>query len=131
MHDRQVNLVSSAGVSTGRLVGEYSGTDYTVRVRHGSTISEHKAWNLFEALVKVRNDLELEGFKPAVEGACRDVYPSRMGLDMGGGRRAYRWPLADQPTTVGIFDEVPISQFNRLAYVDEQRESVRKLKGLE
>ncbi|MFJ8859673.1 hypothetical protein ACIRD8_14695 [Streptomyces sp. NPDC102451] len=120
LYTKEIKLVSSEGVLAGRLVGEHSGTDYTVRITYGKGTSEHTAWNLFEALTQVRNDLEREGLKPAVEGACRDVYPSRMALEMGGGRRAYRWPPSGRPTTVDIFDTVPAACYARLTSVVEQ-----------
>lgn len=122
LYDKEIVLVSDEEIPllTGRLVGEFSRTDYTVRIIYRTEISEHTAWNFFEALARVRNDLERSGLKPAIEGACRDVYPSRMALDMGGGRRAYRWPQAGRPTTVDIFDGVPTADYGRLAYVAEQ-----------
>ncbi|MFE9467167.1 hypothetical protein ACFYNW_26535 [Streptomyces virginiae] len=129
LHESEIVLVSGSGLVPGRLVAEFWGTEYTVRVSYADTVTEFSAWNLFEALVHVRSDLEGEGLKPAVEGACRDVYPSRMALEMGGGRKAYRWPLADRPVTVGIFENVADFEYGRLAYVDEQRSFVRKLRG--
>lgn len=120
MYDKEITLVSDEEVLVGRLVGVYSGTEYTVRITYRTSTSEHTAWNLFEALVQVRADLERDGLKPAVEGACRDVYPSRMAMDMGGGRRAYRWPQSGRPATVDIFDVVPTADYARLAYVAEQ-----------
>ncbi|MEU9256281.1 hypothetical protein AB0D66_31230 [Streptomyces sp. NPDC048270] len=127
LHDSEVALVSEGGSAPGRLVAEFSDTEYTVRISYSGKVVEATAWNLFEALADVRRELEREGLKPAVEGACRDVYPSRMALEMGGGRKAYRWPLADRPVTVGIFDAVPDDECGRLAYVGEQRDFVRRL----
>ncbi|WP_322985130.1 hypothetical protein [Streptomyces sp. S584] len=122
LYTKEINLVSSEGILAGKLVGEYSGTDYTVRITYEKGTLEHTAWNLFEALAHVRSDLEREGLKPAVEGACRDVYPSRMALEMGGGRRAYRWQPSGRPATVDIFDTVPTACYERLASVVEQRD---------
>ncbi|MFG2573359.1 hypothetical protein [Streptomyces sp. NPDC048481] len=98
-----------------------SGSDYTVEISCGPISSRHTGWNLFTALGQVRDELEPHGLKPAIEGACVDVYPSRMALDMGGGRRAYRWSSAGRPVTVDIFDDVPPSDHARLADVREQR----------
>ncbi|MFJ3580905.1 hypothetical protein ACIPPS_01515 [Streptomyces sp. NPDC090127] len=120
LYDREIVLASDEDVTVARLVGECAGTDYTVRITYGVKASEHTAWNFFEALARVRTDLEREGLKPAIEGACRDVYPSRMALDMGGGRRAHRWPLSGRPATVDIFDGVPTADHGRLSYVVEQ-----------
>ncbi|MFJ8162639.1 hypothetical protein ACIRBY_17185 [Streptomyces sp. NPDC096136] len=129
MYDREISLVSDEEVLVGRLVGEYSGTDYTVRITYRTDMSEHTAWNLFEALAHVRNDLERSGLKPAIEGACKDVYPSRMALEMGGGRRAYRWTSSRRPETVDIFDGVPTVDYARLAYVAEQSDLNKERRG--
>ncbi|WP_406366334.1 hypothetical protein [Streptomyces sp. NBC_01546] len=129
LHDSEVILVSEVGSTPGRLVAEFLDAEYTVRISYFDKVVEATAWNLFEALADVRSGLEREGLKPAVEGACRDVYPSRMALEMGGGRKAYRWPLADRPVTVGIFGAVPDVEYGRLAYVGEQRDFVRRLRN--
>lgn len=121
LYDKEISLVAQDGEKAGRLLAEFVGSDYTVRVTCGSLSSRHTAWNLFQALAQVREDLELRGLKPAVEGACIDVYPSRMALDMGGGRRAYRWSGGGRPATVDIFDDVPPEGRARLASVNEQR----------
>ncbi|MFD7169719.1 hypothetical protein [Streptomyces violascens] len=122
LYDKEIGLVSDESALPGRLVGEFSGTEYTVRITYGTRSSEHTSWNFFEALAQVRTDLERDGLKPAVEGACRDVYPSRMALEMGGGRRAYRWPLSGRPATVDIFDDIPPEGYARLSYVAEQHD---------
>ncbi|WP_405790419.1 hypothetical protein OG753_26700 [Streptomyces sp. NBC_00029] len=129
LHDSEIVLVSVAGCARGRLVAEFWESEYTVRISYLDEVEERTSWNLFEALANVRSDLEREGLKPAVEGACREVYPSRMALEMGGGRKAYRWPLAGRPIAVGIFDAVSDAEHNRLAYVGEQRDFVRGLRN--
>jgi hypothetical protein len=120
LYEKEITLVSETGDSPGRLVAEFSGTDYTVRVTYGPRVAEHTAWNLFKALKQVRRDLESHGLLPALEGACSDVYPSRMALEMGGGRRAYRWSGSERPETVDIFEDVASEDRGRLASVDEQ-----------
>ncbi|GHB43266.1 hypothetical protein GCM10010347_10590 [Streptomyces cirratus] len=129
LHDSEIVLVSEDGCLLGRVEAGFSAASYAVRISDRDEVVEHVAWNLFEALAKVRTDLQQAGLKPAVEGACRDVYPSRMALEMGGGRKAYRWPVTDRPVTVGIFDPVPSSEYGRLAYVEEQRVSVDRLRS--
>lgn len=129
LYDKEIILVSEAGDVPGRLVAEFSGTDYTVRITHGSQSATRTAWNLFNALMQVRRLLEPEGLTPALEGACLDVYPSRMALEMGGGRRAYRWPQAGRPQTVEIFENVPSEDRWRLASVDEQEVANKQRRG--
>ncbi|QYX78525.1 hypothetical protein [Streptomyces akebiae] len=121
LYDKEISLVAHDGEKTGRLLAEFKGSDYTVRVTCGSLSSRHTAWNLFQALAQVREDLEQHGLKPAVEGACIDVYPSRMALEMGGGRRAYHWAGGGRPATVDIFDDVPPADHARLVSVNAQR----------
>ncbi|WP_330349663.1 hypothetical protein [Streptomyces sp. NBC_00582] len=123
LYQKDILLVSDGAELLGHLTGIFSGGDYIVRIVWGERISRHAACNFFAALSEVRQDLEKEGLTPAVEGACRDVYPSRMALEMGGGRRAYRWPSTGRPRTVDIFDDVPIEERARLASVVEQREA--------
>ncbi|GGW54337.1 hypothetical protein [Streptomyces xantholiticus] len=126
MYDKAITLVSDRDTLTGKLVATYSGADYTVQVTYHEGASEHTAWNLFEALTQVRTDLERYGLKPALEGACRDVYPSRMALEMGGGRRAQRWSDIGRLATVDIFEDVSTTDYERLSYVTEQQDLGRR-----
>ncbi|GAA2485857.1 hypothetical protein GCM10010393_16160 [Streptomyces gobitricini] len=129
LYDKEITLVSEVGEVPGRLVAEFSGADYTVRIAHGSHTTAHTDWNLFAALSKVRRDLEPQGVMPALEGACLDVYPSRMALEMGGGRRAYRWSHSGRPETVDIFASVPSRDRWRLASVNEQEAANKQRRG--
>jgi hypothetical protein len=45
--------------------------------------------SLFDALISVRREMEGEGLLLACYGCSRNVYPSRMSLDMGSGDKAY------------------------------------------
>jgi hypothetical protein len=76
----------------------------------------------FEAFCRIREKLEADGIRPFCYGANRNVYPSGMSRDMGGGLMAYKLTLG-QPSRsadlVNIFivglDVEPVS-------VSEQRE---------
>lgn len=129
LYDKEISLVAQDGERVGRLLADFVGSDYTVHITCGSLSSRHTAWNLFQALAQVREDLALHSLKPAVEGACVDVYPSRMALEMGGGRRAYHWSGEGRPATVDIFDDVPPADHARLVYVDEQRNAHEQRQG--
>ncbi|KUN82361.1 hypothetical protein [Streptomyces griseoruber] len=126
LYQKDIVLVSDGGQFLGYLTGSFSGDDYVVRITWGQCVSHHTAWNFFTALSEVRQDLDKQGLTPAVEGACRDVYPSRMALEMGGGRRAYRWPSTGRPRTVDIFDDVPIEEWARLTSVAEQKDAQKQ-----
>jgi hypothetical protein len=64
----------------------------------------------FEAFCRVREELESRGWLPLCYGASRNVYPSGMCRDMGGGTVAYKLimgQLARLEDLVEIFDTGP------------------------
>ena len=77
--------------------------------------------DMFEALVRLRRQLEPDGLVVAVQGSRRDTYPSGMAREMGGGMRVYvmRPGLpARGEDLVETLDDAPPDQ---MATVDEQR----------
>jgi hypothetical protein len=77
--------------------------------------------DVFEALVRLRRQLEPDGLLVAVQGSRRDTYPSGMAREMGGGMLVYvmRPGLRARPEDlVETFDDAPPDQ---IATVDEQR----------
>ena len=77
--------------------------------------------NLFAALSAYRRLLEQEGYLLLCNGARKDAYPSRMALQMGGGRKIYLLrpgKQAKREDLVDIFDAATIEQ---VCGVDEQR----------
>jgi hypothetical protein len=77
--------------------------------------------DVFEALVRLRRQLEPDGLMIAVQGARRDTYPSGMARDMGGGMKVYvlRPGLRGRrEDLVGTLDDAPPDE---LGTVDEQR----------
>ncbi|WIE64596.1 hypothetical protein DEI99_015400 [Curtobacterium sp. MCLR17_036] len=78
---------------------------------------EHDA---FEALCRVRLELEHEGWLLGVEGARIDVWPSGAARDQGGGLRAYRLRQGRSPGSADLVD-VFAPTAERLATVAEQR----------
>ncbi|NWB32096.1 hypothetical protein [Pseudomonas gingeri] len=88
--------------------------------------------NFFAALSAYRRLLEQEGYLLLCNGARKDAYPSRMALQMGGGRKIYllhSGKQAKREDLVDIFDAATIEQ---VCSVDEQRTAyeswVRSLK---
>jgi hypothetical protein len=76
---------------------------------------------MFEALVRLRRQLEPDGLMVMVQGARRYTYPSGMVRDMGGGMQVYviRPGLpARLEDLVETLDDAPPDQ---VATVDEQR----------
>lgn len=75
----------------------------------------------FECLLRLRDEVEPLGYRMLVNGARRNVWPSRMARDMGGGRKAYVLALgrhSHRPELVDIFEPAPESE---TALVEEQR----------
>lgn len=60
----------------------------------------------FEALCRVREQLEPDGWRLGVAGAHVDVWPSGMARDQGGGLRAYRLTAAGAGPLVDTFEPV-------------------------
>ena len=77
---------------------------------------------MFEALVRLRRQLEPDGLMVAVQGARRDTYPSGMARDTGGGMLVFLMRSGrrgGQEALVGTLDDAPPEQ---IATVDQQRE---------
>lgn len=82
--------------------------------------------DLFEALTRLRRQLEPAGIAVAAQGARRDVWPSGMARDMGGGQSAYvmrpgqRTELADLVPTL---DDAPVELLATIAEQEEYRDA--------
>lgn len=88
-----------------------------------------EAADLFECLVQVREELEVDGLQICCQGARRNVYPSGMSRQMSGGRFAYLIRSAGPATLddrVDIFDSARIDD---VTTVGEQLANVRRLRG--
>jgi hypothetical protein len=58
----------------------------------------------FEAFCRIRESLEADGLRPVCYGASRNVYPSGMSRDMGGGLRAYKLQLGQPGRIADLVD---------------------------
>lgn len=87
--------------------------------------------DLFEALTRLRRQLEAQGWLIAVQGARRDTYPSGMARDMGGGERVYvQYPGRKAHSDDLVDTLAPTDNLDSLATVDEQeREHLRWLES--
>jgi hypothetical protein len=128
--DRDVVVFRDGQPEQARLRGWLDGYDgpvpaYRIELvaRLGSYTCPYTATgpDMFEALVRLRRQLEPDGLTVAVQGSRRDTYPSGMARDMGGGMQVYvmrpglRSPREDRVKTLD--DASP----DQLATVDEQR----------
>ena len=128
--DRDVVVLRDGQPEQTRLRGWLDGYDgpvpaYRIELvtREGSYICPYTATgpDMFEALVRLRRQLEPDGLMVAVQGSRRDTYPSGMTRDMGGGMHVYvmRPGLRGRrEDLVKTLDDAPPGQ---IATVDEQR----------
>jgi hypothetical protein len=128
--DRDVVVIRDGQPEQARLRGWLDGHDgpvprYRIELvaRAGNYTCPYTATapDMFEALVRLRRQLEPDGLAVAVQGARRDTYPSGMARDMGGGMGVYvmRAGLpARLEDLVNTLDDAPSDQ---IATVDEQR----------
>jgi hypothetical protein len=84
--------------------------------------------DLFECLADVRRRLEPEGVFLCCEGARRDVFPSGMARQMGGGRKAYRHSASGDSPRPQLVDIFAPTDCSAVCTVDEQIASLRKLR---
>lgn len=78
--------------------------------------------NYFNALLKIRKELEARGVKLLCKGCCYNVYPSPMFLDLCGGLIAYTMKMGkeiDRRESVNIFDECLLEEY---ATIEKQLE---------
>jgi hypothetical protein len=67
------------------------------------------AEDFFGALLDVRTQLEANGLLIGVRGASRDVWPSAMSRQMGGGLKAYRMVPGKQALSQDLVDIFEVS----------------------
>ncbi|GAB2978017.1 hypothetical protein LWP59_38935 [Amycolatopsis acidiphila] len=128
--DRYVTVVQGDQHHQARLRGWLDGHDGTRPIYRLELLTSQGTYggpytatgpDMFEALVRLRRQLEPEGLRIAIQGSRRDAYPSGMARDMGGGERVYvlrPGRTARRDDLVDTFAEAPPDQ---LATVDEQR----------
>lgn len=79
--------------------------------------------DLFESLAMLRREAEARGDLVLCAGARRDVYPSRMARDMGGGRVAYVLRAGQPAAREDLIDIFAPAEASAVVGVDEQRRS--------
>jgi hypothetical protein len=76
----------------------------------------------FEAFCRIRENLEAEGLRPLCYGASRNVCPSQMSRQMGGGIRAYKLTLGQPGRIADLVDIFAAGEDMDPVSVTEQRE---------
>jgi hypothetical protein len=77
--------------------------------------------DVFEALVRLRRQLEPDGLMIAVQGARRDTYPSGMARDMGAGMKVYVLHPGMRGRREDLVETLDDALLEELATVDEQK----------
>jgi len=79
------------------------------------------AGDMFEALVRIREQLEPQGWFVAVQGSRLDVFPSEMQREMAGGLNVCVMRLGEQPRPGDVVETFAEADPSLLATVDAQR----------
>ena len=77
--------------------------------------------DMFEALVRLRRQLEPDGLMVAVQGSRRDTYPSGMARDMGGGMQVYILRPGLRGRRGDLVKTLDDASPDQIATLDEQR----------
>ncbi len=85
---------------------------------------EASADDAFEALCRVREQLEPDRWRLGVAGAQVDVWPSGMARDQGGGLRAYRMAAGQVAGLVDTFEPVDPATVTTVAVQQAEVERV-------
>jgi hypothetical protein len=95
---------------------------YKVTVRQGSAVTTGESENgFFDALRRVRHELETENATLYCFGASEDVYPSPMQESMGPALLAYRNHLGQQARSTDIVNIFDTDESVRPSTVEQQR----------
>jgi len=104
---------------------------YQLTLRYGEEEITATDYSYFHALCRIREELEVRGLRPFCYGSSRNVYPSGMSCQMGGGIKAYKMTLgkpARLSDLVGIFetgsDVEPVTVDQQEKYRDEWLQSL-------
>lgn len=77
--------------------------------------------DLFDAMVQLRKKLEQSGRRLLCSGARKDAYPSRMILEMGGGRKVYLLRHGKPAAKDDLVDVFDAAEYLQVGTVEEQR----------
>jgi hypothetical protein len=79
-----------------------------------------KGENFFSALLALRSELEKEKIQIVCNGSAKNVYPSRMQLSMGTGRKAYKLSIGQQAKNSNMVDIFDCDEELEFVDIDEQ-----------
>lgn len=128
--DREAVVIRAGQPETTRLRGWLDGWDGpvpTYRIELIASAGNHTCPytatgpDMFEALVRLRRQLEPDGLALAVQGARRDTYPSGMARDMSGGMEVYVLRPGQPAARADLVETLDDAPPDQLATVDEQQ----------
>ena len=120
-----IQAARHGATSDATVVWRRDGMTWTVEISSdGFEPVSAQADDAFEALCSVRERLEPLGWRIGVAGAQRNVWPSGMSRDQGGGLVAYRMTAAGAAGMVDTFDPVDPAT---VVTVSEQRAGIERL----
>lgn len=118
----QVNYVRRKELKNGQLRLEERDDDVEIDLIMETEKISESADNFFDALMKIRIELEIKDIQLLCKGCCKNVYPSGMALAMGMGRKAYTLYMGKQAKTVDlvdIFEKCPLDDY---ASIEQQKQ---------
>jgi ClpA/ClpB-like protein len=97
---------------------------YRAELEWSGSAVEASAHDMFEALVRIREQLEPQGWLVAVQGSRLDTFPSGMQRDMGGGLSVYVMRIGEPIRHRDVVDTLAEADPSTLATVAAQRDHV-------
>jgi hypothetical protein len=94
---------------------------YRVEMEWSGPAIEVGAPDMFEALARIREELEPRGWFVAVQGSRLDTFPSGMQRDMGGGLSVYVIRMGEAARLDDVVDTLAAADPGLLATVAAQR----------
>jgi hypothetical protein len=95
---------------------------YRAEMEWSGPAIEVSAHDMFEILVRIREQLEPQGWFVAVQGSRLDTFPSGMQRDMGGGLAVYVMRMGEPARLNDVVDTFAEADPGLLATVNAQRE---------
>jgi hypothetical protein len=120
---RDVKMMDRDGNVSERQVEISGGRNWNLKYRgKEGALHSYDAPDAFAAMQLMREELEAQGIKLLCAGARKDVWPSAMSRDMGGGRKAYVQRLGEKATQGDLVDIFDFADFALIGTVEQQRE---------
>lgn len=126
LEDREVVVARAGERRQARLRGWLDGYDgprplYRIELFLDGDRYTGTAMDMFASLVRLRRQLEPDGWTVAVQGARRDTFPSGMTRDMDGGMRAYVMRPGQKSSIDDLVDTLADAELEQIGTIEEQQ----------